>query len=76
MTQSFSRSSRMMQVLGLVLLAAVFLRAVGASVPNLDSWADWKYGQWIWEHKALPGQDPFANEVAGQDDLSEKGIAS
>jgi catechol 2,3-dioxygenase len=24
----------------------------------------------------LPGQDPLANELAGQDDLSEKGIAS
>ena len=24
----------------------------------------------------LPWQDPFANEVAGQDDLAEKGIAS
>jgi hypothetical protein len=61
----------MMQVLGLVLLAAVFLRAVGASVPNLDSWADWKYGQWIWEHKALPGQDPFSPNGGPQRDVRD-----
>jgi hypothetical protein len=46
--------------LALVLLAAVFLRAGHAPVAILDSWADWKYGQWIWENKRLPEHDPFS----------------
>ncbi len=44
----------------LVLLAAVFLRAGSARVANLDSWADWKFGQWIWEHRSLPRHEPFS----------------
>jgi hypothetical protein len=60
MTQAISRATLVTRGLALVLLATVFLRAVSASVPGPDSWADWKYGQWIWEHEALPGQGPFS----------------
>jgi hypothetical protein len=44
----------------LVLLAAVFVRAGGVRVANLDSWGDWKVGQWIWEHRSLPRHEPFS----------------
>lgn len=46
--------------LALVLLAAVFFRAGAAPVAHLDSWSDWKYGQWIWEHGRLPEREPFS----------------
>jgi hypothetical protein len=60
MAQPAPAASGVARGLALLLLAAVFLRADGAPVANLDSWADWKYGQWIWEHKALPEHDPFS----------------
>ncbi len=49
------------RALALVLLAAVFLRADLAPVAILDSWSDWKYGHWIWEHKQLPRHEPFSS---------------
>jgi hypothetical protein len=49
------------RALALVLLAAVFFRAGSAPVGTLDSWADWKYGQWIWQHRSLPDHDPFSS---------------
>jgi hypothetical protein len=55
MTSSLGRA------LALVLLAAVFFRAGSAPVGTLDSWADWKYGQWVWQHRALPDHDPFSS---------------
>jgi hypothetical protein len=54
------RASPFLRGLTLVLLAAVFLRAGQARVANLDSWGDWKLGQWIWEHKSLPRHEPFS----------------
>jgi hypothetical protein len=54
------RPSPFIRGLTLVLLAAVFLHAGQARVANLDSWADWKLGQWIWEHKTLPRHEPFS----------------
>jgi hypothetical protein len=53
-------SSPLLRGLILIMLAGVFLHAGGARVANLDSWADWKLGQWIWEHKSLPRHEPFS----------------
>jgi hypothetical protein len=44
----------------LVLLAAIFFRASNAPIWHLDTWAHWKFGQWIWEHGRLPERDPFS----------------
>ena len=55
MAQSSTRA------LALVLLAAVFLRAGLAPIAILDSWADWKYGQWIWDNHQMPRQEPFSS---------------
>jgi hypothetical protein len=44
-----------------VLLAAVFLRANFAPIGLLDSWSDWKYGEWIWQHRELPAHEPFSS---------------
>ncbi len=55
-----ARTSAVARALALVLLAAVFLRAGSVPVAILDSWADWKYGQWIWENKRLPEHEPFS----------------
>src|SRR5947209_8744248 len=60
MTQPAPPASGLARGLALVLLAAVFLHADRAPVASLDSWADWKYGQWIWEHKGLPRREPFS----------------
>jgi hypothetical protein len=46
--------------LAVVLLAAVFFRASNAPTWHIDTWGHWKYGQWIWEHKRLPGKEPFS----------------
>jgi hypothetical protein len=54
-------TSPVWRALALVLLAAVFLRAGSSPVGMLDSWADWKYGQWIWQHRALPDHDPLSS---------------
>jgi hypothetical protein len=47
-------------VLAFVLLAGVFLRAGYAPVAVLDSWSDWKYGQWIWENRRIPTHEEFS----------------
>jgi hypothetical protein len=60
MTQPAPLASGLVRGLALVLLAAVFLRANMLPVASLDSWADWKYGQWIWDHKGLPEREPFS----------------
>jgi hypothetical protein len=44
----------------MVLLAAIFFRASNAPVWHLDTWAHWKFGQWICEHGRLPERDPFS----------------
>jgi hypothetical protein len=49
------------RALAVVLVAAVFLRAGSVPVGILDSWGDWKYGQWIWEHRQLPAHEPFSS---------------
>jgi hypothetical protein len=46
--------------LALVLLAAIFFRASNAPIWHLDTWAHWKFGQWICEHRRLPNRDPFS----------------
>jgi hypothetical protein len=56
-----SPASAAARALALVLLAAIFLRAGLAPVAILDSWSDWKYGQWIWEHRHLPQHEPFSS---------------
>jgi len=61
MTQATSAASGVFRGLALVLLAAVFLRAGRAPIATLDSWADWKYGQWIWENRRLPTHEPFSS---------------
>ena len=42
------------------ILAAIFFRASNAPIWHLDTWAHWKFGQWIWEHGRLPERDPFS----------------
>ncbi len=49
------------RALALLLLAAVFFRAGSAPVAMIDSWADWKYGQWVWEHHRLPHHELFSS---------------
>lgn len=49
------------RALTVLLLAAVFFRAGFAPVAVLDSWADWKYGQWVWENRRLPSHDPLSS---------------
>ena len=49
------------RALTLVLLAAVFLHANRTPIATLDSWSDWKYGQWICEHRRLPQHEPFSS---------------
>jgi hypothetical protein len=44
----------------LVLLCAVFVRANFAPIGTLDSYSDWKYGEWIRAHKELPTHEPFS----------------
>jgi hypothetical protein len=44
----------------LVVLAIAFCRASNCPIWHLDTWAHWKYGQWIWEHGRLPERDPFS----------------
>ena len=61
MTQPAPPASGLVRGLALVLLAAVFLRANMLPVASLDSWADWKYGQWIWDHRQLPSHEPFSS---------------
>jgi len=60
MVQPPARASAVTQALAVVLLAAVFLRAGFAPVAILDSWGDWKYGEWIWQNKRLPKHEPFS----------------
>jgi hypothetical protein len=43
-----------------LLLCAVFVRANFAPIGTLDSYSDWKYGDWIRAHKELPQQEPFS----------------
>jgi hypothetical protein len=43
-----------------VLLCAVFVRANFVPIGTLDSYSDWKYGEWIRTHKELPKQEPFS----------------
>ncbi len=55
----------------LLLLCAVFVRANFAPISTLDSYSDWKYGEWIRAHKELPKHEPFspfsdpAREISG-----------
>ena len=60
MQQPSPPASALTRALALVLLAAVFLRAGAVPVANLDSWSDWKSGQWIWEQRRLPDHDIFS----------------
>ena len=52
----------------LVLLCAVFVRANFAPIAKLDSYSDWKYGEWIHAHKELPTHEPFSPFVATRAD--------
>src|SRR5579885_687687 len=49
MAQPSAPASAVARALALVLLAAVFLRAGAVPVAHIDSWADWKLGQRLWE---------------------------
>jgi hypothetical protein len=49
------------RALAIVLLAGVFLRAGHAPVAILDSWSDWKYGQWICDNRQIPRHEPFSS---------------
>src|SRR6266511_5158011 len=55
-----SSSRPLALALALVLLAALFFRASNAPVWHLDTWAHWKYGEWIWQHGRLPEREPFS----------------
>ncbi len=44
----------------LVFLALVFARATQARVALTDSWAAWRTGRWIDEHRHLPEREPFS----------------
>ena len=46
--------------LALVLIAVAFFRASNAPIAPLDTWGHWKYGEWIWQHQALPEREPFS----------------
>src|SRR5574342_336246 len=45
-------------VLAIVFMACVFLLAL-TKIEDTDVWTHLSFGRWIWEHKAIPAEDPF-----------------
>jgi hypothetical protein len=60
MAQPTAPVSAVARGLALVLLAAVFLRAGTAPIAHIDSWADWKFGQRVWERGWPPERDALS----------------
>jgi hypothetical protein len=54
-----SQARRLGLALSLVLVAFAFYRASAAPLHPLDTWDQWAYGRWIWEHHRLPEHEPF-----------------
>ena len=47
-------------VLGAVLLGGVFVYLAGYPLWYTDIWAHAKYGEWYWQHAAMPGVEPLS----------------